>query len=147
MPRALDSLEYLGYGPTESYIDKHEATWYGKFRSTVAAEHVDYPKPQENGGHWGCDRLLLTDSAGTGLLVERDEKQGEAPFSFNVSPYTQEELTAKGHSFQIEPSGSTVFCLDYTQSGIGSNSCGPGLPKKYRLEAGEFSFALTIRPL
>jgi beta-galactosidase len=146
MPRALDTLEYLGYGPTESYLDKHEATWYGMFRSTVAAEHVDYPKPQENGGHWGCDRLLLTDSYGTGLLVERDEKRGDAPFSFNVSPYTQEELTARGHSFEIEPCGSTVFCLDYTQSGIGSNSCGPGLSKQYRLDAGEFSFSVTIRP-
>jgi beta-galactosidase len=33
------------------------------------------------------------------------------------------------------------------QSGIGSNSFGPELLKKYRLDAGEFSFAVRIRPV
>jgi beta-galactosidase len=32
VPRSLDKIEYLGYGPTETYIDKHQAAWYGAFR-------------------------------------------------------------------------------------------------------------------
>ena len=49
------------------------------------------------------------------------------PISFNASNYTQEELTNKKHNYELEKLGCTVFCLDYCQSGIGSNSCGPAL--------------------
>ena len=67
-------------------------------------------------------------------------------FSFNASPYTQEELTAKMHNFELEVCGDTVLCLDYAQSGIGSNSCGPELLEKYRFNEPEFSFELALIP-
>ena len=65
-------------------------------------------------------------------------------FSFNVSHFTQEELTEKGHSFELEECGSTVLCLDYRHNGIGSASCGPALNEKYKLidETIDFSFRL-----
>ena len=55
-------------------------------------------------------------------------------FSFNASPYTQEELTAKRHNFELEKSGYTVLCLDGVMGGIGSNSCGPELLEQYRVK-------------
>ena len=69
---------------------------------------------------------------------------GERTFSFNVSPYTQEELTAKRHSYELQPCGSTVVCLDYVQNGIGSNSCGPELSERYRLDAEQFNFEIKM---
>ncbi|VEI44791.1 beta-galactosidase/beta-glucuronidase [Actinobacillus equuli] len=42
-------------------------------------------KPQENGSHYGCEYLKSEN-----LFVTASQ-----PFSFNLSPYTQEELTAK----------------------------------------------------
>ena len=68
----------------------------------------------------------------------------EQPFSFNVSPYTQEELTAKAHNWELEPCGETVLCLDYKMSGVGSNSCGPQLLPQYRLEEESFDFGFTL---
>ena len=55
-------------------------------------------------------------------------------FSFNASPYTQEELTTKT---QLRASILWKYCLylDYAQNGIGSNSCGPELSEQYRLDA------------
>ena len=141
LPRAFDSLEYLGYGPTESYRDKRQGTWYGRFASTVAAQHEDYIKPQENGSHWGCTCAGLSDNDGYSLAVESGE-----PFSFGVSPYTQEELTALPHNFELTPCGSTVLCVDYDQSGLGSNSCGPELLEQYRLNDAEFRFSVCLRP-
>ncbi|GHT55365.1 glycoside hydrolase family 42 [Spirochaetia bacterium] len=148
LPRSMDRLEYLGYGPTETYIDKHQAAWYGKFRSTAALEHEDYIKPQENGSHWGCDAAKLTDAQGRGLAAENSGTgAANSRFSFNASVYTQEELTTKAHNFELEPSGYTVWCLDYQQSGVGSNSCGPELLEKYRLDAERFSFSILLRPV
>ncbi|MDR1399339.1 MAG: DUF4981 domain-containing protein [Treponema sp.] len=141
LPRAMNQLEYRGYGPTETYIDKHQAAWYGVFCSTVAAQHEDYIKPQENSSHWACDFLRVKGAQG-GLEVF---SEGTKPFCFNASVYTQEELAAKAHNFELSASGYTVLCLDYAQSGVGSNSCGPGLLEKYRFNEQRFSFVLNLK--
>ena len=68
------------------------------------------------------------------------------PFSFNASVYTQEELTEKAHNYELNKCGSTVLCLDYRQNGIGSESCGPVLQKKYKLIDETIDFAIRIIP-
>ena len=62
------------------------------------------------------------------------------PFSFNLSPYHQEELAIKKHHDDLVESRSTVLCIDYKMSGIGSNSCGPALKQPYRLNETLFDF-------
>ena len=142
LPEAWDQVSYTGYGPQESYIDKHHLSWYGRFSSTVSGMHVDYIRPQENGSHWGCTEAAVTDAAGRGFRAV-----GGAPFSFSASPYTQEELAGKAHNYELETSGMTVWCLDGFHSGIGSASCGPELQEQYSLTAETFDFALILQPL
>ena len=72
---------------------------------------------------------------------------GMQPFAFNVSAYTQEELTEKAHNYELEPCGSTVLCLDCKQNGIGSQSCGPRLKEKYRFDEERFTFEMNLNPL
>ena len=71
---------------------------------------------------------------------------GVQPFDFQALPYTAEEMTAKAHNHELEPCGSTVVCVDVMQSGIGSNSCGPELQAKYRLDAERLTFNVLLRP-
>ena len=139
LPRSIDTISYFGYGPYESYVDKHRASVKHMFHSKVQAEHEDYIRPQENGSHWNCDYLRLSGQLG-GLEVLGDE------FSFNVSRYSQEELERKAHSYELEPSAGTIFCLDYRQNGIGSNSCGPALHPAYAMPS-NFCFSFSIVPL
>ncbi len=141
LPREMQRAAYFGYGPYESYVDKHRASWLGRFASTVAAQHEDYIKPQENGSHWGCEWVCVEGPSGGVKALALAE-----PISFNVSPYTQEMLTACRHNYELEPDGNTVLCLDYMQSGIGSNSCGPELIKRYRLDAEHFTFRFALCP-
>lgn len=140
MPKDFASVEYFGYGPYESYQDKHQASHLGVYAQAVDAMHEDYLKPQENSSHWGCRYVTLTDGAYS-LTAS-----SEAPFSMNVSPYTQEELAEKKHNYELTKCGQTVFCLDYKMSGVGSNSCGPELLPQYRLEEEEFAFRFTLMP-
>ena len=126
LPNDFEQVEYVGYGPYESYIDKRRASFKDTFMDTVSEMHEDYLKPQENGSHWGCEELVLTNASGAKLHVFGDS------FSFNASHYTEEELTAKKHNFELDRSGFTVLCLDGEMCGIGSNSCGPVLQEKYR---------------
>lgn len=140
LPKAMNQAEYFGYGPFESYIDKHQASYIGKFTSDVSAMHEDYLRPQENGSHYNCDYVSVADD--NRKLTVYNEK----PISFNLSEYTAEELTNKAHNYELEKSGYTVFCVDYRQSGIGSGSCGPQLAKKYRLDDTHYSFSFHLKP-
>ena len=128
MPRQIDQVEYFGYGPYESYADKHRASTKHLYRASVASLHEDYIRPQENGSRFNCDYLNLYGHVG-GLEVTG------AGFSFNASPYTQEELTRKAHNYELVPSGYTVVCIDAFQNGIGSNSCGPKLSPRFESPA------------
>lgn len=138
LDKEMEQVEYYGMGPVESYVDKHRASSHGVYTSDVKDMHEDYIRPQENGSHYDCSYVTL--ESDKYVLNAVSEKE----FSFNASVYTQEELAAKKHNFELEESGNTVLCLDYAQSGIGSNSCGPELSPQYRVDEKEFLFDLKL---
>jgi beta-galactosidase len=140
LPKSYDLVQYFGYGPYESYIDKHQASYVGLFEQSVSTMFEDYIFPQENSSHFGCRYLRVSDSAASSKLTVTSAKE----FAINVSEYTQEELTKKAHNYELEKSPYTVVCVDYKQSGIGSNSCGPELLPQYRLEEEKFDFTFQF---
>lgn len=133
MPKGFDRVDYFGYGPCESYCDKHRADYIGNFTASVAELHEDYIRPQENGSHFGCKYMLISDGETSVKFTS-----GES-FSFNASEYTEEELAEKKHNFELEKCGSSVVCIDSQMAGVGSNACGPALAEKYRLPLPEIS--------
>ena len=136
----MDRVQYYGMGPMESYCDKHRAASHGIYSAEVKDLHEDYIKTQENGSHYDCSYVIAESND------YKMEVLSETAFAFNASIYTQEELTAKKHNFELQPSGNTVLCVDYAQNGIGSNSCGPDLLEKYRLDSTEFEFRIKLIP-
>ena len=137
--QGFNQVEYVGYGPTESYLDKHYATALGHYKTTPESNHVPYLKPQENGSHYGCREVKVANSADYFTV------QSDMPFSMNVSPYSQEELGSKKHQYDLEKSGSTILCVDYKMSGVGSNSCGPVLKEQYRLNETEWDWSISLQ--
>ena len=137
--QGFNQVEYVGYGPTESYLDKHHATALGRYKTTPEINHVPYLKPQENGSHYGCTEVKVANSADCFIV------QSHTPFSMNVSPYSQEELGSKKHQYDLEKSGSTILCVDYKMSGVGSNSCGPALKEQYRLNETEWDWSILLQ--
>ncbi len=130
--------EYCGYGPHESYVDKHQTSYLGRFYDKVSDMHEDYIRPQENSSHMGCCHVEVFD--GNTFLKFTSDKL----FSFNASVYTQEELASKRHNYELEPSGYTVLCLDSAMAGVGSSSCGPELAEKYRIKLPNIRLNFTI---
>ncbi|MBT1180262.1 glycoside hydrolase family 2 TIM barrel-domain containing protein [Bifidobacterium vespertilionis] len=145
MPKELDRVRYCGYGPVESYVDKHRASWHGVFEGTPRTLFEPYIKPQDNGNHHDCDWASLSgDGVTVTALTGRVDGRG---FDFQALPYTAEEMTAKGHNHELaECPDANVVHLDYMQSGVGSNSCGPALIEQYRLEAERFEFRIALKP-
>lgn len=139
LPKEYNTVHYLGYGPGESYIDKHRSTWFGAFTQNVSDMHVDYIKPQENSSHWGCLGLNISSTYGNEIKVS-----AKTPFSFQASKYSSEELESKAHNYELIPGEGTCLCLDYKMSGVGSNSCGPALSEKYQLNEEDIYFEFTL---
>ena len=140
LPAGFGTVDYYGYGDHESYIDKHQASYIGNFSSKVADMHEDYIRPQENGSHYGCTRMSVHSDKTALTFTNADG------FSFSASEYTQEELAAKRHNFELEKSGFTVICADFAMAGVGSAACGPQLAGKYRIKLPEISGKMRIKP-
>lgn len=123
--KAHSDFAYVGYGPTESYCDKHVATSYGYYEST-AEESYDrgYVRPQESGSHYGSDCLKIN-----GLFT----LTAESSFSFSVTPYDTMTLYNTSHDRDLPESEKVNVCIDLAMRGIGSYSCGPRLDAKYEI--------------
>ena len=134
-PVMNDKFVYYGMGPYECYNDMNCHATVGMYESCARDEYVNYVMPQEHGNHIRAKLLKMN----SGLTFATD---GE--FEFNVSNYTADELTQAMHTNEITGNGATNIRIDYTVSGIGSNSCGPELLNEYRLDEKEFDFEFFI---
>ena len=135
--RAHCNFSYIGFGPMESYADKHTACDYGYYVSS-AEENYDrkYIRPQESGSHYACTYLAVK---------ELFRVTAEKPFSCSVNPFTTTQLCNALHSFELEENDFVNVCIDLAMRGVGSHSCGPMLPAKYEIpRKGKNTFTFTF---
>ena len=136
LPSAVQEFDYFGMGKRENYIDMCHHAKMGLYHSDVEQEFVPYPMPQEYGNHIQTKWLEMEN----GLVFEAEDT-----FEFQVSPFRSEVLTMAKHPNALVPCGKTIVRIDYRVSGIGSNSCGPGLLPKYQLDEKTIDFTFYIR--
>ena len=129
------AFSYFGKGPGETYCDLNRHGTYGVWRSSASREYVPYIRPQEHGNHYGVRYLELE---------EAFRITAQQPFEINISQYSTRELMNRTHSAQLQKDGKTHIRIDYKDSGIGSNSCGPALLPKYCLQEKEICFAFRM---
>lgn len=142
MPKGTEEVEYYGYGPHESYIDKRISARKGKYLLSMDEMARTYVMPQETGSRYGTEWAAVTSELGMGLRFD-----APTPFSFQALHYTAADLTAATHTHELTPREETIVTVDYKMSGVGSNSCGPQLLDKYRLNEKQFAFELTLTPI
>ena len=128
-------FSYYGKGPGENYEDMCHGALTGLYESTAQGEYVPYVRPQEHGSHTRVRRLTVN-----GLTFEAENMEA------CVSEYTAADLYAAAHTDELRKDGFTHLRTDYRVSGLGSNSCGPALDPRYRVDEKEMSFTFTLRP-
>ncbi|MBQ7320125.1 MAG: DUF4981 domain-containing protein [Clostridia bacterium] len=143
LPEGTERLEYFGRGPVESYVDKCRASRLGHFATTVSEHFEHYVRPQENMAHSDTRWMFVSQLYGHGLGAL---SVGHDAFSFNCAHFSPAQLTATAHDYELVPMKETVVNIDYRQDGIGSNSCGPKLFEKYRLDQTKFRFTFRLLP-
>ena len=137
LPGAMTAFSYYGRGPEENYCDMHHGSFVGRYQSDAQKEYVPYIYPQEHGNHTEVRNLT----------IGRFCIESQSGFECNVSAYSGETLAKAAHTDELHPDGYTHLRIDYRVSGLGSNSCGPELPVKYRVNEKNIHFAFSMRPL
>lgn len=130
---------YLGYGPEESYIDRHQAGHFGIHSLKVFDKEnfFDYPYPQESGSHFHTFTATIHSEK------ERIQFSSEKPFSFQAIPFKLDEF--QDHAYKMNHHFKhCIVNIDYKMSGVGSGSCGPALAKVYQLHEKEFVQEIDI---
>ncbi|MCR4693553.1 MAG: DUF4981 domain-containing protein [Firmicutes bacterium] len=135
LPYETNKFRYFGMGPAESYCDMCRHAKVGWYESDADSEYVPYIVPQEHGNHTKTKMLEIKD----GLKIEADTE-----FDMNVSHYTMEMLDKATHIDELRKDIGTNVRIDYKNSGIGSNSCGPELLEKYRLSEKDIHFVFYV---
>ncbi len=128
------AFRYFGYGPLETYRDMMHHATLGYFDSTAAKEYVPYVMPQEHGNHTGVKALDICSMSFACT----------AGMDINVSRYSAQQLYNAKHTDEIGESDATYLHIDYKNSGIGSNSCGPALLPEYAMNDKKFTFSFTL---
>lgn len=142
MPELSERLRFFGLGPGEAYVDKNLNARLGLHEINVTDNYEHYIFPQESGSHAGTRWAEVLSLTGHGLRFDSDK-----PMTVNALHYSAAQLDAAHNDRDLVPDLETYVNIDYKQSGIGSNSCGPQLAEKYRFNEKEFTFRLKITPV
>ena len=124
LPYNKDEFTYFGRGDKENYADMKAHAKIGYYESSADNEYFEYIYPQEHGNHMDTKVLDIKN----GLSFSSDKG-----FEFNVSHYDAKDIMYAKHIDELKKSDSTIVRIDYKNSGLGTNSCGPELYEQYRL--------------
>jgi len=147
MPTAMQTVEWYGRGPHESYQDRKTSAALGLWRGRIADQNHDYMRPQETGNKVDV-RWLEVSGAPGGLRVS-----GDMPLSMNALafPYSDLDRRAPGtwKSSDIVPRKQVSLLVDTAQIGVGGDTAWDkyGQPHpRYRLPLKPTSVSFRLEP-
>ena len=137
LPKAFDSVEYLGMGPHENYIDRCASAVYGKFAMAISELPGSYLLPQSAGNRTGVESLCIKQKE---LAFE---VKGSKTFEFSILPYSDSELFEAKHWHELPEQNFQYLYTDLKHRGVGTRSCGPQLNRRYRIQPGKYEIIWT----
>ncbi len=144
--RKLDQVSWYGKGALENYTDRSFGFPVGKYSLPINQFIEPYVKPQENGNRTEVRWMAFTNFAKEkGLLIVKDYKD----LSMSVWPYTQENLKAATHTFDLKDPGFLTVNIDLIQMGVGGNDSWSPVAQpleKYQIPSGNYEYSFYIMP-
>jgi len=144
IPQRYNHYTYYGRGPHDNYPDRKASSFVGVYKSTVADQFVNFPKPQDMGNREDVRWLSLTDDHGDGavFIPARDNMAASA------LQYSPVELILARHPYLLPKSTDTYLEIDAAVTGLGGNSCGQGGPlEQDRVKAVHTELGFMISPV
>ncbi|MEM9561474.1 MAG: glycoside hydrolase family 2 TIM barrel-domain containing protein [Actinomycetota bacterium] len=130
LPPRYRSLAWFGPGPVETYPDRVRGLFVDRHAGSVDDQLFPYGRPQESGNHTELRWLALTADDGSGILAVGDPR-----FDGAALPIGARALTEADHLHEISWPDHTVLRLDAANGGLGTASCGPGVDRRFEVDA------------
>lgn len=140
LPKEYQNVIYRGLGPTENYLDSHQAAYLGLFKTTVDKMFMNYVVPQSNGNHMDADYLVLSDDKDDKIEVLMPDK-----LNFTVSNYGEKKLEKAKHTIDLKKDNYIHLYIDLKQTGLGTNSCGQDQLPANRCKFYDFDFGFGFK--
>ncbi|MBO9713861.1 MAG: DUF4981 domain-containing protein [Sphingomonas sp.] len=148
MPASIDTLEWYGRGPQETYQDRKTGAPLGLWRGLIAEQYHDYIRPQESGNKVDVRWMELLHAGVGGLRVV-----GTAPLSMNALAFPYDDLSRRPpgtrRSSDIVPHGAVSLMIDAVQAGVGGDNAwdAGGRPlMQYRIPLTPRRYAFRLIP-
>lgn len=141
----FEEIDYYAKGPWENYNDRQEASFVGRYCSTVSDMLTPYAHPQSCGNRQEMREIFLYKKGSTkGLKIEANQPIAFSMLHFDDKDFNKEKL----HPWELEAREEVYAHFDFVQRGLGNGSCGPQTIEKYQVpSSGTYSFTLRFSPL
>ena len=141
LAQPYEDVEWYGRGPQESYPDRKDSAFLGRYSMKTGDLYHPYLRPQENGNRSDASWLRFSGTGLKSILV-----LGQPRVSFTAQYVSLENLTRATHPSELRWEKAPYLYFDAAQTGLGSNSCGPDTLGKYQFFADDvlFKFEMSI---
>jgi beta-galactosidase len=140
----IASVEWLGEGPHEGYVDRRRSSRLGRWTTAVDDWTVPYVHPQASGNRTGVRWLrFLRDDGSVALVIdELDDLQ------VSVSRWTDEQVADAAHLEDLPGRDEHDRCfvwIDVAHRGVGSAAVGPEVAPDARVGPGTYRWSYRVR--
>lgn len=141
----FEEIDYYAKGPWENYNDRQEASFVGRYSTTVSDMLTPYAHPQSCGNRQEMREITLYKKhTNKGIKIEANQPIAFSMLHFDDTDFIKENL----HPWEMVKRNEVYTHFDYIQRGVGNGSCGPQTIEKYQLPSlGTYSFTLRFSPL
>ncbi|WP_225444136.1 glycoside hydrolase family 2 TIM barrel-domain containing protein [Echinicola arenosa] len=141
--RAYDQITWYGKGPLENYMDRNHGFMAGIYTLPIEGFMEPYVMPQENGNRTEVRWMKFADEQNKeGLTITADSL-----LSMSAWPYTEEQINAAKHTFELKDAGFITVNIDLIQMGVGGNDSWSDVAQpleQYQIPAKPYHYSFYI---
>ena len=141
IPSEYSQIEWYGRGPWENYPDRKTGYFIGQYSSDLKDFVVDYASSQDNSNR--CDVRWLSFSKPDGGRIR---VRGLQELNFRAWPYSEADLEASTHPYDLPERDYININIDYKIHGVGGNDgWGARTMDAYTIDANQtYSFGFIL---
>jgi beta-galactosidase/beta-glucuronidase len=139
MHKNYHQVTWYGRGPHENYADRKDSALIDLYNMDIKKLFHPYLNPQENGNRADVRWLKLS-----GIDVPELTLHGLPALNFSLHHCSLDSLTQARHIHEVDWEDAPYLYVDFAQTGLGSNACGPDTLPKYRLKSQPYHFSFVL---
>ncbi len=147
--KQFDTVEWLGRGPHENYIDRCISSYVGRYKGNVKEQYFLYDRPQETGNKVDVRWMSLRNPQGIGLMAIGAPYIAGSTYDFPTEDLDEPGIhKSQRHLSDIVSKDMMTWNIDWRQMGVGGDTSWGAFPhQQYLIPASRHSFSFRLCPI